>query len=423
MIPESESKRPSEPLDVNPSPRGHALYRAFLLAAPKTRDYLRPWTYDVPLAIRPETHERMQRVQQLYLKCIRHFAENYLDRYRGLMPASDRVAEILALYRRKPYRPGAYRTDFIVGEDNRIRLIETTCRFALNGFFRVGVFAQLAQEYVRAHPGIRSLDSHTPFFERLMEYFGPFERVCVLLGWNTARNESKFFAPVFEAAGFPVAGIPAADVPARVGELKGAAVIGELSHEELCALPAETVEAIVASNLLNDLRTVFLIHDKRFFALLHRDEFMRNALTEEERDEFRPYLIPTYTRHLNPEIWPEARRNKDRWIIKPFNNGMSIDVFAGPITSAADWAALFDSGRADSMVLQEYIPQRKFRGTIAGAPRDDYATSTLLFFEDGYYGTGVFRASSHPVTNQGDDRKIAPLVTPDYERFEEANVL
>ena len=403
--------------------RGDTLYQAFLLAAPKTREYLRQWTHDVPLAIRPETHERMRRVQQLYLKCIRHFADNYLDRYRGLMPVPDRVAEILALCRRKPYRPGAYRTDFIVGEDNRIRLIETTCRFALNGFFRAGVFAQLAQEYARAHPGIRVIDPHTPFFGRLMDYFGPFERVCVLLGWNTARNESKFFTPVFEAAGYPVAGIPAADVPARVGELEGAAVIGELSHEELCALPAETVEAIVGSNLLNDLRTVFLVHDKRFFALLHRDEFMRNALTPGERGEFRPYLVPTFTRHLNPEIWAEARQHKDRWIIKPFNNGMSIDVFAGPLTGAADWEALFDSGRADSMVLQEYIPQRKFRGTIAGAPREDYAASTLLFFEEGYYGTGVFRASSCPVTNQGDDRKIAALVTEDVSYFKADHIL
>ena len=405
------------------NPRSEALYQAFLRLAPATRDYLRKWTYDVPLAICPETHGRMRRIQQLYVKCIRHLAEHYLDRYLDLMPVPDRVAEILGLCRRRPYRPGAYRTDFVVGLDNRIRLIETTCRFALNGFFRAGTFAQLAQEYVHAHPGLRSLDPHAPFFDAIMDYFGPFERVCVLLGWNTAKNESKFFIPVFENAGFPVEQIPAADVPSSTHLFENAAVIGELSHEELCALPAETVEAIAGSNLLNDLRTVFLIHDKRFFALLHRDEFMQNALTPEEREEFRPYLIPTYTRHLNPEIWPEARNHKDRWIIKPHNNGMSIDVFAGPITSAADWEALFASGRADSMVLQEYVPQRKFRGTIAGTPRHDFAAGTLLFFEDAFYGIPVFRASSHPVTNQGDDRKIAPLVTPDVDQFESDNVL
>lgn len=403
--------------------RGKALHQAFQQGSPANCDYFRPWTYDIPLAIRPETHERMKRVQHLYLKCMRHIAEHYHDRYCELMPVPDRVAEILDMCRRRPYRPGAYRTDFVIGQDNRIRLIETTCRFALNGFFRAGIFAQLAQEHARAHPGIRFLDPHTPFFGHLMDYFGPFECVCVLLGWNTAKNESKFFMPIFEAAGIPVERIPAAEVPSSTHLFENAAVIGELSHEELCALPPETIEAIIGSNLLNDLRTVFLIHDKRFFALLHHGAFVDNALTPEEREEFRPHLIPTYTRHLNPEIWPEARRNKDHWIIKPANNGMSIDVFAGPITPASDWEALFASGRADSMVLQEYIPQRKFRGTISGIPRDDYAAGSLLFFEDAFYGIPVLRASSHPVTNQGDDRKIAPLVTPDYGQFEVDHVL
>jgi hypothetical protein len=405
------------------SPRGEAIYRAFLHVATDIRGYLRQWTYDIPVAIRPETYDRLQRVQQLYLKCIRHFTEHFLDRYHYLMPVPGRVAEILELCRRKPYRPGAYRTDFIIGQDNSIRLIETTCRFALNGFFRSGVFAQLAQEYPVAHPGIRYQDTHTPFFDHLMEYFGPFGRVCVLQGWNTAKNESKFFIPVFEAAGFPVEGIPAADIPAASNRFMDAAVIGELSHEELCSLPIKTVEAIIESNLLNDLRTVFLVHDKRFFALLNHEGFMREALTQVECDEFKPYLIPTYTRHLNSEIWPLARENKDCWILKPFNQGMSMDVHAGPLTGEAQWKALFDSGRANSMILQEYITQRKFRGTIAGIPREDYAASTLLFFEDKFYGTGVFRASSYPVTNQGDDRKIVPLVTLDFHRFRDDNVL
>ncbi|MBD3166327.1 hypothetical protein GF324_07005 [bacterium] len=415
--------RSSKLLDSDPSLRGELLSRAAMQVAAKMRDRFRPWTYDMPLAIRPETHERMQRIQALYLKCIRHMAAHYLDHYRELMPVPDRVAEILALYRHRPYRPGSYRTDFVIGKDNHIRLIETTCRFALNGFFQSSIYAQLAREKLRAHPGIRIVDVHTPFFDHLMSYFGSFERVCVLLGWNTARNESKYFMPIFEAAGVPVLRIPATDIPAHVAEFKDAAVMGELSHEELCALPPETVEAIVESNLLNDLRTVFLVHDKRFFALLQRDEFMHNALTPEERTEFRPYVAPTFTRHLNPELWSEAPKAKDRWILKPFNNGMSIDVFAGPLTSSTEWEALFDSGRADSMVLQEYVPQRKFRGTVGKTPREDYAAGTLLFFEDSFYGTGLFRASSHPVSNQGDDRKIAPVVTPDFELFKADHVL
>ena len=98
-------------------------------------------------------------------------------------------------------------------------------------------------------------------------------------------------------------------------------------------------------------------------------------------------------------------------------------MFAGPLTDAAEWQALFDTGRADRMVLQEYVPQRRFRGTIGGQAYRDYAAGTLLFFEEGYFGPGLFRTSSYPVTNKVDDRKIAPLVTPDADRFEPDNVI
>ncbi|MCU0856930.1 MAG: hypothetical protein MUC65_00810 [Pontiellaceae bacterium] len=406
-----------------PAPNSNSLQQAFFQVSPEASDYFRPWTYDIPLAIRPETQENLRRIQQLYLKCIRHIAEHYLDCYRDLMPVPDRVAEILALCRSRPYRPGTYRTDFVVGEDNRIRLIETTCRFAMNGYFTSGFFIHnLADRFLAGRPDIRKTDEYTAFYDRFMDYFGSFDHVCLLKGADN-RNDTKRVVQMFEQAGFPVHVIPADEVSVRTHDFANAAVIGELSHEELCALPTETVEAIIASNLMNDLRTVFLIHDKRFFALLYCDEFVQAVLTSAEIADLRAYLVPTFTKRLNPEIWPQARNDKDRWIIKPYNMGKSIDVFAGPITPAAEWEALFDSGRADNMVLQEYIPQRKFRGTIAGVPREDYIVGTLLFFEDGFYSTGLFRASSHPVTNQGDDRKIAPLVTPDFERFEVDNVL
>ena len=151
--------------------------------------------------------------------------------------------------------------------------------------------------------------------------------------------------------------------------------------------------------------------------------FLNEALAPAEIEEIRPFLIPTYAKALDPEIWRQARADKDRWILKPFNVGKSIDVFAGPLTDAAEWQALFDTGRADRMVLQEYVPQRRFRGTIGGQAYRDYAAGTLLFFEEGYFGPGLFRTSSYPVTNKVDDRKIAPLVTPDADRFEPDNVI
>ena len=272
-----------------PLKAGAALFGGFADVARAAAEYFRPWTYDVPLAIRKETNDRLARVQQLFHRCVRHLAEHY-DRYLGLMPVSDRVAEILALSRSKPYRPGTYRTDFVVDETNQIRLIETTCRFAMNGYFTSGFFIHnLADRYLAGRPEIRKIDAYTPFYDRFMERFDPFDHVCLLKGADD-RNDTKFVVPVFEKAGFPVQVIPAAEVPARTSEFRGAAVLGELSHEEICALPTETVAAIVAADSMNDLRTVFLIHDKRFFALLTHAAFLNEALAPAEIEEIRPFL-------------------------------------------------------------------------------------------------------------------------------------
>ena len=409
-------------LGVLRSRRGQALFEGFRKTSEAAADYFRPWTFEVPLVIRRETNDRLRRVQQLYLKCIRCFVERYAQ-FGDLMPVPSRVTEIINLCRSKPYRPGTYRTDFLINEANQIKLIETTCRFAMNGYFTSGYFLHhLADRYLADHPGIRKIDDYTPFYDRYMEYFGPFDHVCLLKGTDE-RNDTKLVIPVFEAAGFPVHVIRTPDVPARVGEFRGAAVLGELSHEELCHLPTETVEAIIAADLMNDLRTVFLVHDKRFFALLNYEPFMRVALTRAENAELKPFLAPTYSKRLHPEIWPQARVEKNRWILKPHNIGKSIDVFAGPLTETAEWQALFDSGRADHMVLQQYIPQRRFRGRIGDTAYHDYAAGTLLFFEDGYFGPGLFRTSSYPVTNRVDDRKMVPLVTDDVRSFNTDNIL
>ena len=398
------------------------MFKGFQETALDAAEYFQTWTFDAPLAIRQETNDRLARIQQLFHRCVRHLAERY-DRYLDLMPLPRRVAEILAIARNKPYRAGTCRTDFIVDQSNQIRLIETTCRFAMNGYFTSGYFVHnLADRFLAGHPEIRKTDAYTPFFDRFMAHFAPFDHVCLLKGADN-RNDTRFVVPVFEKAGIPVHVIPAAEVPARTAEFRGAAVLGELSHDEICALPAETVEAIVAADSMNDLRTVFLIHDKRFYALLSHPAFMNEALTPAEIEEIRPFLVPTYAKTLSPDIWPQARNDKTRWILKPFNVGKSIDVFAGPLTDAAEWQALFDSGRADRMVLQEYLPQRTFRGTIGGQAYQDYAAGTLLFFDEEYFGPGLFRTSSYPVTNKVDDRKIAPLVTPDADRFEPDNVV
>jgi hypothetical protein len=280
----------------------------------------------------------------------------------------------------------------------------------------------MADRYLKSHPGIEKIDEYTPFFDHFADYFGRFDHFCLLEG-KSDHNETKTMIPIFEKAGYPVHILYPKDIAANVGLFQNAAVISELAHDEICALPADVLRAIMQSNLLNDYRTALLIHDKRFFSVLTKDEFLFEALSAEEAGVLKEYLLPTYRYNDREDIWQAARSDKDRWIIKPSVLGKSADVYAGCVTSQQEWQALFESEKRKDMVLQEYVPQRMFRGQILKYSHQDYVTGTLLFFDDNFFGPGLFRASSYPVTNKTDDRKVASVVTNDLDRFLPDNIL
>jgi hypothetical protein len=63
------------------------------------------------------------------------------------------------------------------------------------------------------------------------------------------------------------------------------------------------------------------------------------------------------------------------------------------------------------MVLQPFVRQRRFTAPWGGRICQDYVVGTLLCFDDQFFGPGIARASSCPVTNQGDDRKVSVFIT------------
>ncbi|MPM52645.1 hypothetical protein SDC9_99405 [bioreactor metagenome] len=290
------------------------------------------------------------------------------------------------------------------------------CRFPLNGFFVTGFFNLVADVYAE-QTGLKKIDDYTPFFDYLVSYFGNFRTVCILKKGSERRNETKFIQDVFAEAGFEVHTLACEEIPDNLPLLQDAAVICELDHQDLLSLPQHALEAVVQAHALNDLRTVFLAHDKRFFSVLNQDEFLLSAFTSSEAEELRKYLVPTYMASERADLWESARRNKDGWILKPCVFGKSKNVFAGKVTDQQDWDRLFAEGETAGMVLQPFIEQRLFNGTIGAQQYRDYVVGTLLYFSDQYFGPGIFRASSFPVTNIKDDRKLAPFVTADALSF------
>ncbi len=225
-------------------------------------------------------------------KSILHYVNNYVH-FSYIAPVTIEAAHLLELEKRHDYIPGTYRTDFIIDKNNKINPIEITCRYAFNGFLLSGYLKGLSDNHLLHHPQIIAVDNYTPFIEYLSSYFGDAKDYCILKG-NSKRDEWKHYVPLLKQEGFEVHEIEYDEIGNNIDLLNYAAVFLEMSQNEILGLSIDVQEAIAKSNHLDDLWTIFLIHDIRFFSVLNNDEFLKEALTSDGFDIFRDFLIPTF---------------------------------------------------------------------------------------------------------------------------------
>ncbi len=394
-----------------------SLRDAYNKLLPSQVGYFKQYTYDRPLLLTQKTSADMKFIQQALFGCIRYFTE-HLSEYSTLMPLSDSAQRVIDICKDIEYEPGTYRTDFVITGDNQLKLIEITSRYALNGYLRSGFVNACVLPYMEKFK-IELEDRYSSFFTDLENYLGSKETIVLLK--NDHFNEGKYVREMMKYAGRNVVTLTMDEIPVKSDTIAQSACISQLSHDEIFSLPDDVIRAIADSNVINDLRTVILVHDKRFFAVINNDAFREKALGKTDSDRFKEFLTPTYTKYSHPELWEQLREEKNDWIIKPPAFGMSIGITAGIAVSENEWLRALKSFDGKDVIFQPYLNQTRFSGSVGSEIRkDDYVVGTLLFFQDEYYGPGLFRASGHPVTNQGDDRKIAVGILsaePDQELY------
>lgn len=371
--------------------------------------YFEQWIFDEPIVIGKSHNNDLQKVQKILYKLIQEFVTNYTS-YKHFMPMQKEVNRIIDIFNEKEYKVGTYRTDFVYDSKNQVKLIEITCRFAMNGMFLSALMNNHANK--NKHKAIENApttDIYTPIYNHLRNYLGKATSVYILKG-SDVKNESKIYKDIFNRMNLEVIEINNKEIDKYKNQMLNSLIISELSFDEILEISEENIKLLSTLNLINDFRTIFLIHDKRFFSVIGKKELQENILTKEEILFFSKYYIPCYNSNEGHSHWEEAKRNKNNWIIKHRALGKSQQIYAGPVTEQKEWNALFEKQDLTDMVLQQWIPQKRVHGTIKGEPFHDYLTGTLLFFDDNYFGFGDFRSSSFPVTNKVDHRKFSSVI-------------
>ena len=408
---------------------GEKYKEAFAFIHGEKAAYYGRWYHDRPMVITSARRDELRRLHRILYKCIAYMAEHYREYVSRYMPLSDREMQILDLQSRYPFRAGTYRPDYLVSEKGGLLLCEITSRFFGHGIF-MSYFADCAAEKflrkIEAEEGIGAdLPLYSTLNERLqymLQITGDKKDIYVLKSADKT-GEIALYKPFYEAFGKKVVVFEAEDVERNIDRWKKGFVISALNQKDLTFFSEAALEAMIEAGMYSDFRTIFLIHDKRFMNLWFQDAFTDRCLTGEEAAFLRSHAIPTYLYREGDEVWEEARRNKGGFILKHHRLGKSEKVYAGPLTDKMTWENLWKKGDVQNMVLQPFVSQRKYPTVWEGKPFEDYVCGMMLCADDRYFDSGMFRASSLPVTNIGDDRKVCPIHTDDPRILQRADIL
>lgn len=381
------------------------------------------WLFEKPIVTSSETIDDLKAAGLVLNKMIKYVSSNFTEKgFDKRMPISEKVKEILDVFSQKDtYDLGTFRTDFVFDTELKPKFIEITCQFSLNAFFQAAVYNRYSQEFSEKH-GLEDyrLEEYDAFMDFMTEKIGYHDSICVIKGWDSIQS-SKFFTPIFKNAGLEVKEISYKDVWENRDFIKKSLVINECMMNEIETLSKEELELLASAKLINDYRNIFIAHDKRFFSILQDHAVQKQILSEEEMSLLNRFLIDTHQCGSDSYDKEEVLNNKDAWILKHISLGRSREIFAGLELNEQEWKEKIKSINPADYIIQKWVPQLQFKGKVNGVEHNDHLTGTLLYFDESYFGLGLFRMSSHIVANKVDNRNIFPLVVKEKEMIKKVD--
>ena len=379
------------------------------------RDYFLRWYHSKPLVITGQRREELTQLHRVLYKACEYLAINYREFTDPYLRLSPKEMEILDYQSTKPFRAGAWRPDWIVSSQGDILICEITSRF-----FGHGLFMSYYAECDAARYG-QGASRYEEVIAHILELPGDKDEIFVLKSADKT-SAIAMYKPLYERFGKKVMILEADEVEANRSAWEGKCILSALNQHDLMSFSMDTLKALVDSGMINDLRTILLLHDKRFMRLWFEDSFTERFLSPEEADFLRSHAIMTYL-SSDTEAFADARANKDKYILKPYMLGKSEDVYAGCMTSEKEWKEIWEKKDMSGFILQPFVEQRTFPQDWEGQHFDEYICGMMLCIDDRYYDSGMVRASSAPVTNKVDDRKMSVVHSSDMSMIEKGHLL
>ena len=386
-----------------------------------------------PIELSSFERDEQSQLHKVLFRAINQIVTNYFfdERVQAILSLPKELLSVLQLAREHPYRVGSFRPDFLHSQNGGIVICEINARFPANAYFISHYINNIVDKLKYLNP----LCAPLPGLSKISHYFlrghKPGTRCSIIKGREKGWD-IHFFKYEMERAGLAVEWQDFCGLQARDGKFYSDQemidyLVLELHQDELLHSVSPTMLAAIADNIecLNDLRTIFLVHDKRFLAVLGSQEIVSDYLSPEDSLFLSEHVVPTYSISVavatNSDVVEESLANQQDWVLKPNLLGKGEGVVFGKNLDFNTWRRTIEEYRESDYVLQRYIPQAQYSlinacsGVVA---RHSFnVVGTLLCFDDVFFGPGIYRASAGDIVNvAGGGTVLFPVLTAEGEK-------
>jgi hypothetical protein len=313
------------------------------------------------------------------------------------IPLSQKIAEVFSATT-KPYRPGSLRVDFLLDQNGDLRICEINARFPTNGYL-LSFFLQQPEvcQHITSNEDLEPLKYNSP-----LDLFCPAGDLSIIRGREKGLD-IHMLPEIVEARGGKVSQIPFHTLtdPAQGAALLrkiDSRVILELHQDELTALPVNVLKELHRLDTINDLRTIFCVHDKRFLNLLGNTDFLRRYVDSADAQFLAQHIAKTIPLSDRKQVMATLSEAK-KWVLKPCALGKGEGIKFGADCTLTQWQELLNQHTGSPYVLQEKINAATLSlpALTDNASDQFHLVGTLMGFDQGLLAPGIFRAATVPI--------------------------
>jgi hypothetical protein len=353
--------------------------------------------------------QQINHSHKLIVEAIEKIVANYSsdEEIKKILKLSPEIVKIIKIVEKTPYKMGGIRPDFLINnKDGRIKICEINSRFSMNSFILSEFFTKAMSQLI-SDDQISLIKENNEIVKTIFSRFDLSQPITVIKDKEKGYDVNFLSENVPELKQTPVYLKTPKELSIKEGKIYNGETycnqfILELKQSEIIGMNRELLSKIVTeNNYFNDLRSIFIVHDKRLLVILSDEKIMQKYLAENKVKELKNYVIPTFI--LNKEIQGKIKNDHEGWVLKKYDSGKGKDMYVC-IDKSLDEVKEVIFNKTDYYIAQPFLKQQTI--SVLNSDKNNQAISeiikvvgVILIFDKNFLGVGTFRGSQGNIIN------------------------